>query len=53
MRLSQAERRSRVPWAAAVIAAIVVAAIAVFAINQNNAAIAAEATAEARAAKSD
>ena len=45
------ERRSRVPWAAAVIVLIAAAAIAAFAINQNNAAIAAEATAEARAAK--
>ncbi len=45
------ERRSRVPLAAAVIALIVAAAVAVFAINQHNAAIAAEATAEARAAE--
>ena len=47
----QPERRSRVPWAAAVIVLIVAAAVAVFAINRNNAAIAAEATAEARTAK--
>ena len=45
------ERRSRVPWAAAVIVLIVAAAVAAFAINRNNAAIAAEATAEARAAE--
>ena len=45
------ERRSRVPLAAAVIALIVAAAVAVFAINQNNAAVSAEATAEARAAE--
>ena len=49
--LSQPTRRSRVPWAAAFIAAIVAAAVAVYAINQNNAAIAAEATAEARGLK--
>ncbi len=48
----QPERRSRVPWAAAaVIALILAAAAAVYAINQNNAAIAAEATAAARAAE--
>ena len=45
------ERRSRVPLAAAVIALIVAAAVAVFAINQNNAAVSAEATEEARAAE--
>ena len=49
--LSQPARRSRVPWAAAFIAVIVAAAVAIYAINQNNAAIAAEATAEARAAE--
>ena len=47
----QPERRSRVPWAAAVIALILAAAAAAYAINQNNAAIAAEATAAARAAE--
>jgi len=45
------QRRSRVPWAAAGIVLIVAAAVAAFAINRNNAAIAAEVTAEARAAK--
>ncbi|MDE2820376.1 MAG: ABC transporter ATP-binding protein [Chloroflexota bacterium] len=44
-------RRSRVPLAAAAIVLIVAAAAAVYAINQNNAAIAAEATAAARAAE--
>ena len=48
---SEPERRSRVPWAAAVIVLILAAAAAVFAINQNNSAIAAEATAAARAAE--
>ena len=47
----QPERRSRAPLAAAVILLIVAAAVAIYAINQNNAAIAAEATAEARAAE--
>ena len=45
------ERRTRAPLAAAVIALIILAAAAIFAINQNNAAVAAEATAEARAAE--
>ncbi len=50
--VSQPRRRSWAPLAAAaVIALIVVLAAAIFAINQNNAAIAAEATAEARAAE--
>jgi len=49
--LGQTERRSRAPLAAAVILLIVAAAVAIYAINQNNAAIAAEATAEARAAE--
>ncbi len=47
----QPARRSRVPLVAAVIVLVLAAAAAVYAINQNNAAIAAEATAEARAAE--
>jgi len=49
--VAQPERRSRAPLAAAVILLIVAAVVAIYAINQNNAAIAAEATAEARAAE--
>ncbi len=50
--LRQPERRSRAPWAAALLVLIfAAAAAAVYAISQNNAAIAAEATAQARAAE--
>ena len=47
----QPERRSRAPWAAALLVLILAAAAAAYAISQNNAAIAAEATAQARAAE--
>ncbi|MCY3979349.1 MAG: ABC transporter ATP-binding protein [Chloroflexi bacterium] len=46
----QPERRSRAPWAAALLV-LILAAAAAYAISQNNAAIAAEATAQARAAE--
>ncbi|MCY3799807.1 MAG: ABC transporter ATP-binding protein [Chloroflexi bacterium] len=47
----QPERRSRAPWAAALLVLVLAAAAAAYAISQNNAAIAAEATAQARAAE--